>query len=94
MWAGDLTYVWTTQGWLSLAGLRHHSDRGSPYAATDYQPVLGKHGIITSMSRTGNGWDNACVESVFGTLKRELVDHQRDAGRGETGHLRVYRDIL
>jgi putative transposase len=65
------------------AGLLHHSDRGSQYAATDDQRLLGKHGIITSMSRMGNGWDNACVESVFGTLKRELVYHQHDATRDE-----------
>ena len=60
----------------SATGLLHHSDRGSQYAATRYQRLLGEHGIITSMSRTGNGWDNACVESFFGTLKRELVYHR------------------
>jgi putative transposase len=122
VWAGDLTYIWTAEGWLYLAvlldlysravigwamgvrltvdlaeraltmalanrtptaGLLHHSDRGSQYAATSYQRLLGEHGITTSMSRTGNCWDNACVESFFGTRKRELVYHRHYATREE-----------
>ena len=122
VWAGDMTYVWTLEGWLYLAvlldlysrrvvgwamgqrltvelaeralmmalanraptaGLLHHSDRGSQYAATSYQRVLDAHGLIPSMSRKGNCWDNACVESFFGTLKRELVYHRRYATREE-----------
>ena len=67
---------------IPATGLLHHSDRGSQYAATRYQRLLGEHGIITSMSRTGNCWDNACVESFFGTLKRELVYHRHSATRG------------
>jgi transposase InsO family protein len=63
------------------AGLLHHSDRGSQYAATSYQLLLTTHGITTSMSRRGNCWDNACVESFFGTLKRELVYHRHYATR-------------
>jgi putative transposase len=62
-------------------GLLHHADRGSQYAATRYQRLLGAHGILTSMSRTGNCWDNACVESFFGTLKRELLYHRHYATR-------------
>ena len=65
------------------AGLLHHSDRGSQYAATNYQQVLTTHGITPSMSRKANGWDNACVESFFGTLKRELVYHRHYATRDE-----------
>jgi transposase InsO family protein len=65
------------------AGLLHHSDRGSQYAATSYQRVLDEYGFIPSMSRKGNCWDNACVESFFGTLKRELVYHRRYATREE-----------
>jgi putative transposase len=122
VWAGDITYVWTLEGWLYLAvlldlysrrvvgwamdqrltvdlaeraltmalakraptaGLLHHSDRGSQYAATSYQRVLDEYGLIPSMSRTGNCWDNACVESFFGTLKRELVYHRHYATRDE-----------
>jgi transposase InsO family protein len=50
-------------------GLLHHSDRGSQYARGDYQRVLKQHGIVCSMSRRGNRWDNAVAESVFATLK-------------------------
>ena len=53
--------------------LLHHSDRGSQYAAMSYQRLLNAHCITASMSRTGNCWDNACVESFFVTLKCELV---------------------
>ncbi len=122
VWAGDITYVWTAEGWLYLAvvldlysrlvigwalgtrltgdlvqsaltmaltnrrpasGLVHHSDRGSQYAATSYQRLLDEYGLIPSMSRKGNCWDNACVESFFGTLKRELMDHRHYATRDE-----------
>ena len=55
------------------AGLIHHSDRGVQYAAESYQDVLDEHGIICSMSRRGDCWDNAVTESFFGTLKTELV---------------------
>lgn len=118
VWAGDLTSIWTREGWLYLAvlldlyarrvvgwamgprvtgevaeqalnmalvnripmaGLVHHSDRGSQYAAMSYQRRLTEHGRIPSMSRKGNCWDNACVESFFGTLTRELVDHRHYA---------------
>jgi transposase InsO family protein len=122
VWAGDITYVWTDEGWLYLAavldlysravigwamgrrltaglatealtmalrrrkpaaGLLHHSDRGVQYAAHDYQRVLSEHGIACSMSRKGNCWDNAAVESFFRTLKVEHVYHQRYPTREE-----------
>lgn len=122
VWAGDITYVWTAEGWLYLAvvldlysravigwalearltgdlarqaltmairhrtpkgGLLHHSDRGSQYAATAYQQLLTTHGMTGSMSRRGNCWDNACVESFFGTLKRELIYHRQYRTRDE-----------
>ena len=54
-------------------GLLHHSDRGSQYASGDYQRVLAQHGIVCSMSRRGNCWDNAVAESFFASLKVELV---------------------
>ncbi len=54
-------------------GLLHHSDRGSQYASHDYQRLLADHGIVSSMSRRGDCWDNAVAESFFATLKTELV---------------------
>jgi transposase InsO family protein len=50
------------------SGVLHHSDRGSQYAAGDYQDVLIAHGMGRSMSRVGNCWDNAVAESFFATL--------------------------
>jgi len=58
-------------------GLQHHTDRGSPYGSDEYRAELGRLGMIASMSRTGDCWDNAVSESFFATLKGELVDHQR-----------------
>jgi putative transposase len=51
----------------------HHSDRGCQYASTAYRSELASHGIECSMSRRGNCWDNAPMESFFSTLKRELA---------------------
>ena len=115
VWAADLTYCGTGEGWLYLAvvldlgsrrvvgwatstmidrplvqaaldralalrqparGLLHHSDRGSQYASHGYQAQLAAQGIVVSMSRRGDCWDNAVVESFFATLKRELVQRQ------------------
>jgi putative transposase len=58
-------------------GLLHHSDRGVQYASEDYQHQLSKHGIIGSMSKTGDCWDNAIMESFWATLKRELIHQQQ-----------------
>jgi transposase InsO family protein len=58
-------------------GLIHHSDRGSQYASSDFQELLSKYGIRCSMSRKGDCWDNAPVESFIGTLKQELIFHKR-----------------
>ncbi len=113
VWAGDITYLPTAEGWLYLAilldlcsravvgwamseeldasvalaalrmalerrrpaaGLVHHSDRGVQYASESYRAALAANGLIPSMSRKGNCWDNAPAESFFGTLKVELVD--------------------
>ena len=57
-------------------GLVHPSDRGCQYAAEAYQRVLREHGIVCSMSRTGDCWDNAVTESFFATLKTELIHRQ------------------
>lgn len=112
VWAGDITYIWTLEGWLYLAvvldlfsrrvvgwamsnridtqlaldalrmalagrqpepGLLYHSDRGSQYAAKRYGDELDANGMLASMSRKGDCFDNAVVESFFSTLKNELV---------------------
>ncbi len=57
--------------------LLHHSDRGCQYASSSYRQRLAEHGIAVSMSRRGDCYDNAVVESFFGTLKQELVHHAR-----------------
>jgi len=58
-------------------GLILHSDRGSWYCAHDYQQILCQFGMIASMSRKGDCWDNAPMESFWGTLKNELVHHRQ-----------------
>ena len=55
------------------AGVIHHSDRGVQYASEDFQKLLKNNKAVCSMSRKGNCWDNACVESFFGSLKTEWV---------------------
>ena len=57
-------------------GLIHHSDRGSQYASHAYQKLLQQAGMICSMSRKGNCWDNAPVERFFSSLKREWTGHR------------------
>ena len=57
-------------------GLLHHSDWGSQYASHDYQKLLAKEHIQVSMSRSGNCYDNAMMESFFATLKSECVDRR------------------
>ena len=120
VWAGDVTYIATGEGWLYLAvlldlfsrrvvgwatsavndrqlalnalghavrarhpapGLVHHTDRGSPYASDEYRQALVDRGIVASMSRTGDCYDNAVAESFFATLKAEHVDHEDFATR-------------
>ena len=115
-WVSDITYVWTDEGWLYLAGIKDlfngelvgyamnehmtralvmqalfwavsakrpgkglilHSDRGSQYCSHDYQKLLKQFGMIPSMSRIGDCWDNAPMESFWGSLKNELVHHRR-----------------
>jgi transposase InsO family protein len=67
-------------------GLVHHSDRGVQYASDEYRALLAEHEMVCSMSRKGNCWDNAVVESFFACLKREMRDDDiaadwRDAER-------------
>ncbi len=65
------------------AGLIHHSDRGSQYCAYEYQDILGRFKLKTSMSGKGNCFDNAPMESFWGTLKQELVHHRHYTTRRE-----------
>jgi putative transposase len=64
-------------------GLIHHSDRGSQYCSQEYRDILERFGIQASMSRKGNCYDNAPMESFWGTLKQELVHHRRYRTRRE-----------
>ena len=121
-WGVDISYVWTTEGWLYLAivldlfsrkivgwamsdrmkkglamealrraitlrkpppGLIHHSDRGSQYCSGDYRRLVADHGFIASMSGRGNCYDNAMVETVFKTIKSELIWRTSYASRGQ-----------
>ena len=121
-YVGDITYVWTDEGWLYLAGVEDlfnrelngwkisdrmtvditlsamdmaigrrvpeeglifHSDRGSQYAANAYKQLLKDNGIIQSMSRKGNCFDNACAESFFSSLKKDVIYGNRFRTRSE-----------
>ena len=62
-------------------GLMHHSDRGSQYCSVAYRALQASYGMTTSMSRKGNCWDNAPMESFFGTLKTESLHHYRFTNR-------------
>ena len=122
VWAADITYVPTGEGWLYLAGvldlgsrrvvgwamgesletslpmdalrmalrqrqpmigLLHHSDRGCQYASEAYREQLAAWNVTPSMSRRGNCYDNAAMESFWSTLKEELVHRRTFASRAE-----------
>src|SRR5262249_40070814 len=78
------------------AGLVHHSDRGVQYASAEYVAVLEKHGMIPSMSRPANPYDNASCESFMKTLKREEIyaNQYNDLVTFAFPHRRIYRPIL
>ena len=121
-WVSDITYIWTSEGWLYLAGVKDiytkelvgyainkrmtadlvcnalnmairnkkpnkglivHSDRGSQYCSHDYRNLIEHHKFKGSMSRKGNCYDNAPIESFWGVLKNELVYHQEYQTRME-----------
>ena len=134
VYASDVTYIWTQEGWLYLAvvidlcsrkvvgwsmntrmkaqlvcdalkmaiwqrrptaGLIHHSDRGSQYASKAFRRLLKAHGFKGSMSRKGDCWDNAVVESFFGSLKQERVHWRHyqtryEAQQGILNYLAVF----
>lgn len=122
IWATDITYIETGEGWLYLAGVLdlysrrligwamgpgmetslplaalnmalkqrrpvgqvlHHSDRGCQYASATYRQALADNGCIASMSRKGNCYDNATMESFWSTLKHELVYRRKFLTRNE-----------
>jgi transposase InsO family protein len=75
--------------------LVHHSDRGSQYASASYRALLEQHGIECSMSRAGNCYDNAVMESFFGSFKQEWAHHHRwlglaDARAGTHDYIEVF----
>jgi transposase InsO family protein len=77
------------------AGLIHHSDRGSQYCAHEYQQLLQQFGMRASMSRRGNCYDNAPMESFWGTLKNELIHHRRYETRAQAmGEITEYIEIF
>lgn len=67
----------------AVTSLLHHSDRGSQYASEVFQALLDEHNIVCSMSRKGNCWDNACMESFFGSLKTEWLGYKKYQTRQE-----------
>ena len=78
-----------------VAGLIHHSDRGSQYCAQEYALLLDRFGMRASMSRKGNCYDNAPMESFWGMLKNEQLHHYRYATRQEaiqdiTGYIEIF----
>jgi putative transposase len=68
-------------------GLMHHSDRGSQYCSAAYRALQASYGMKASMSRKGNCWDNAPMESFFGVLKTESLHHYRFATREQARHV-------
>lgn len=73
-------------------GLLHHSDRGSQYVFHDYQNLLSTYEMIGSMSRKGNCYDNACIESFHSVLKKELIylNRYETRGTGEAEYFRIH----
>jgi putative transposase len=76
-------------------GLIHHTDRGSQYCSGSYQKLMRQFKMKPSMSRKGNCWDNAPMESFFGTLKTELVHHRKYRTRQEAmAEIREYIEVF
>jgi transposase InsO family protein len=73
-------------------GLVHHSDRGVQYASATYQQLLTSHGCRSSMSRRGDCWDNAVVESFFSTLKQELAPSRWPTRAAAVQDVAIYID--
>ena len=75
------------------SGLLHHSDRGSQYAAHDYQRLLASHAMICSMSRVGDCYDNAMMESFFSTLKAECATDVYNSRSEARHHIFEYIEV-
>jgi putative transposase len=76
-------------------GLLQHSDQGSQYCAAEYRQILDQKGILASMSRRGNCYDNAPMESFWGILKQELIHHRHYATRREAmNDIREYIEVF
>lgn len=76
-------------------GALHHSDRGTQYASHEYRKALLSNGFLPSMSRKGNCWDNACVESFFSSLKTELIHDREFRTRDEArAHVFDYIEVF
>lgn len=76
-------------------GVLVHSDRGAPYASAEYQQLLNKSGLICSMSRTGNCWDNAVMESFYHSLKTEQLNFVRPRTRADArAHVFDYIELF
>lgn len=73
-------------------GLLHHSDRGTQYASKDYREKLDSYKMEASMSRTGNCYDNACAESFFSLLKKELMQGRKFKTK-QQAYTEIYRYI-
>lgn len=78
------------------AGVLHHSDRGSQYAAYAYQARIARHRMVGSMSRKGNCYDNACIESWHSLIKKELIylSHFHTRAEARSAIFEVHRDLL
>ena len=89
-----LTMAWFRRK--PAAGLIHHSDRGSQYASLDFQDRLKKYGMVCSMSRKGNCWDNAPTESWFNKSQERACPWTTlsNTSADDSGKLRVHRGIL
>ena len=76
--------------------LLHHSDRGSQYTSEQFQRLMADHGVVCSMSRSGNVWDNAAMESFFSSLKTERTARKtyQDQGRSQGRCVRLHRALL
>ena len=76
--------------------LLHHSDRGSQYTSEQFQRLMADHGVVCSMSRSGNVWDNAAMESFFSSLKTERTARKTvsNARRGQGRCVRLHRTLL